>query len=72
MVIPQVQEIDVVTGATSIRDYTDAEIAQAKEAVLNEEILKQAKADAINKKMAAEAKLTALGLTIDDLRALGL
>jgi hypothetical protein len=36
------------------------------------EIVKQAEAEAAAKKAAAEAKLAALGLTADDLKALGL
>ena len=37
-----------------------------------EEMKKQEKAEAVAKKAAAEAKLAALGLTADDLKALGL
>jgi hypothetical protein len=51
---------------------TPEELAQHQKDLANaeaEQIKKQEKADA---KAAAEAKLTALGLTADDLKALGL
>jgi hypothetical protein len=54
------------------RDMTSEELAQHQKDLANaeaEQIKKQEKADA---KAAAEAKLTALGLTADDLKALGL
>ena len=49
---------------------TQAEIDNAIESIKKEEA--QAEADKIAKKAAAEAKLAALGLTADDLKALGL
>lgn len=49
---------------------TQAEIDAAIEAVEQEEA--QAQAEATAKKAAAEAKFAALGLTADDLKALGL
>jgi hypothetical protein len=49
---------------------TQAEVDAAIEAIKQEEI--QAEAEAAAKKAAAEAKLAALGLTADDLKALGL
>ena len=49
---------------------TQAEVDAAIEAVKQEET--QAEAEAAAKKAAAEAKLAALGLTADDLKALGL
>ena len=49
---------------------TEAEIDAAIEQVKAEEA--QAELDKAAKKAAAEAKLTALGLTADDLKALGL
>jgi FMN-dependent NADH-azoreductase len=54
------------------RDMTSEELTQHEKDLANakaEQIKKQEKADA---KAAAEAKLTALGLTADDLKALGL
>lgn len=49
---------------------TQAEVDVTIEAIKQEEI--QAEAEAAAKKAAAEAKLAALGLTADDLKALGL
>ncbi len=49
---------------------TQAEVDAAIEAIKQEEV--QAEAEAAAKKAAAEAKLAALGLTADDLKALGL
>jgi len=64
--------VNVATGEESWRDYTDAEIAEVKkfEAEIAQKQILRAEADA--KKATAEAKLTALGLTTDDLKALGL
>ena len=64
--------VNVLTGEETWRDYTDAEIAEVEKAqaeIAQKQILR-AEADA--KKSAAEAKLAALGLTTDDLKALGL
>ena len=72
MTKPQVQTINAVTGKITVRDYTDAELAEAEQAILEQKLLDQAKIDALAKKAAAEAKLVALGLDLDDLRALGL
>lgn len=67
-------ETDYTTNPPTIteRDFTEAELAQQAKDLENEQLRKaelQAKAEA---KAAAEAKLEALGLTADDLRALGL
>jgi hypothetical protein len=69
-----VTETDYTTNPPTIteRDFTQAELAQQAKDVENEELRKaelEAKAEA---KAAAEAKLKALGLTTDDLKALGL
>ena len=69
---PQIKEYNCQTGIETIRDATAAEIAQielnaASDAARQTEA--EAKAQA---KAAAEGKLAALGLTTDDLRALGL
>jgi len=66
---------DVVTGETTTRELTADELAwRAKEhestLPTQEQLEIQAAAQAA--KAAAEAKLEALGLTTDDLRALGL
>ncbi len=60
------------TGEIIGRDMTPEELAQHQKDLANaqaEQIKKQEKAAA---KIAAEAKLAALGLTPDDLKALGL
>jgi hypothetical protein len=60
------------TNEVIVREMTDKELEQrekdAAEAVIEAERKENAKAA----RAAAEAKLTALGLTLDDLRALGL
>jgi hypothetical protein len=66
---------DVVTGETTTRELTADELAwRAKE---HESTLPTAEqlaiqADALAAKETAQAKLAALGLTADDLKALGL
>jgi len=68
----QVKIVNTETGEEIIRDATDAEIAQME---LDNANAKAAKAETEAKaqaKAAAEGKLAALGLTTDDLRALGL
>lgn len=60
------------TGEIIERDMTPEELAQHQKDLANaeaEQIKKQEKAEA---KIAAEAKLAALGFTADDLKALGL
>lgn len=54
------------------RPMTDDEIAELKELQTNAAIQLKAKEDAEAAKAAAKAKLEALGLTMDDLKALGL
>jgi hypothetical protein len=54
------------------RPMTDAEIAELKELQANAAIQLKAKQDAEAAKETAKSKLEALGLTIDDLKALGL
>jgi hypothetical protein len=67
---------DATTGETIEREMTDAE--QAERNAFLAEVEAQAKAEAAAKKKAdaakeaAQAKLAALGLTTDDLKALGL
>ena len=64
--------IDAITGEESWRDYTAEEIAQVEafNAELQKERLKVDAAEAA--KATAQEKLAALGLTADDLKALGL
>ena len=72
MTKPQVQEIDALTGEITVRDYTVAELAEVEKSIEQEEVVKASKAEVVAKRAAAEAKLAALGLTADDLKALGL
>lgn len=66
-------EYNAITGETIEIQLTAQEVEQrlAEEAQAQAEALATAEAKA-NAKAAAEAKLEALGLTSDDLRALGL
>ena len=72
MSTPQVKEVNAETGEEVLRDMNAAELAQLAKEVAEREALEQAQAEAQAKKAAAEAKLAALGLTADDLKALGL
>jgi len=63
---------DVITGEEVTRDYTPDELAESEVAFLETE-QREAEAEAkAQAKATAEGKLAALGLTTDDLRALGL
>jgi hypothetical protein len=64
--------VDSITGEETWRDYTAEEIAEVElaQAEAAEEAAKLN--EAAGAKAAAEAKLEALGLTSDDLKALGL
>lgn len=66
--------LDIVTGEESFieREATSSELAEIAEAKTKAEEIAQLEAEAATKRMAAEAKLAALGLTTDDLKALGL
>jgi hypothetical protein len=67
-----VNEVWADTGVVVERDYTPQELAQ-READAKEYAETKAKEDADKAaKEAAQAKLVALGLTADDLKALGL
>lgn len=65
----KIQDINVSTGEEIVRDATDEELAQYN-LDLNE--LTEAEKNAKTAKDAAQAKLADLGLTKDDLKALGL
>jgi len=69
-------EVNCETGEVIERELTDNEIAQRKIDAENEiaetKAIAEAAAKAEADKVAAEAKLAALGLTADDLKALGL
>jgi hypothetical protein len=62
-------EYDALTGITQVIALTEAEILQLEKDA-KAEADKNAKAEA--DKASAQAKLAALGLTADDLKALGL
>ena len=68
----QVKIVNTATGEEIARDANAEELAQMEKdaATWAAELLAKAEAEA--KKAAAEAKLAALGLTSDDLKALGL
>jgi hypothetical protein len=68
----KVCEIDLATGKEIVREMNAAEliVMEADKALKAQEMLELDVLSAA--KTAAEAKLTALGLTADDLKALGL
>jgi len=69
---PQVKIVNAESGEEIIRDANAKELAQMEIDAANDDATK-AKADAkAEAKATAKSKLAALGLTIDDLRALGL
>lgn len=72
MTKPQVKEHNAETGEEIVREMTDAELAEYEAfQAASEQAFKDAKA-AEKAKEVAQAKLAALGLTADDLKALGL
>lgn len=60
------------TGEIIERDMTADELAQWEADKAEAQQIQEAKAQALSKKTAAEAKLAGLGLDTDDLKALGL
>lgn len=69
---PQVKEHNAETGEEIVRDMTDVELAEYEAfQAAAEQAVEDAKA-AEKAKETAQAKLAALGLTVDDLKALGL
>jgi hypothetical protein len=68
----QVKIVDATTGEEIVRDANADELAQMQaDKLLNDE-LNKAQEDATAAKTDAQAKLAALGLTTEDLKALGL
>ncbi len=67
-----IQEYNCETGIETIRDATDVEIAQIAKDKAEADARKAEAATKATAKAVAEGKLAALGLTTDDLRALGL
>ena len=69
---PHIRIHNIETNEIIDREMNDTEFAQWKIDQANVATEAQTKAEAAAKKAAAEAKLAALGLTSDDLKALGL
>ena len=69
---PTVTNHNLETNEIETREMNDAEFAQWQTDKTDFEAKKQAENAAIQAKAAAEAKLQALGITADDLKALGL
>ncbi len=59
--------IDLQTGERTERDFSDKEVLNGEKSVKEFQAMQLAKAEA---RSAAEAKLLALGLTTEDLKAL--
>lgn len=72
MSVMKIQEINVETGENIVRDGTPEEIAKWEESRQRKEAVRAELAEAQAKREAALSKLAALGLTTDDLKALGL
>jgi hypothetical protein len=64
--------VDAITGEETFKDYTPAQLAEVETAKIEGEKRREAEAKAEADKAAVQAKLAALGLTADDLKALGL
>jgi hypothetical protein len=72
MTRPTVTIHDVSTDETIVREMNDAEFAEWEQRVSEQKAESAALAAKETAKEAAQAKLAALGLTTDDLKALGL
>jgi transcription elongation GreA/GreB family factor len=72
MTKPTTKVINTQTGEEIEREMNDAEYAQHLKDTAEEQERKDAQAKVEADKAAAQAKLAALGLTADDLKALGL
>lgn len=72
----KISETFAETNETIVRDMTEEELLQRQKDIEEQAQLKakeeKVAAEAAAKKATAEAKLAALGLTADDLKALGL
>ena len=69
---PMIKSHNATTGEVIEREMNDDEFAQLEIDIANEQT-RQAEAEAkATTKAAAQAKLAALGLTVEDLQALGL
>jgi hypothetical protein len=72
MTKPTIRIFDLETQEVIDRQMTDAEYEAYKAQKAFDDAAAEAELEKANKKAAAEAKLAALGLTADDLKALGL
>jgi len=68
----KVTQVNCETGEVVLRDMTQTEIEQREKDYANAEIRKAEIAAKVQAKETAQAKLAALGLTLEDLQALGL
>lgn len=69
---PEIKIVNVQTGEEIVREMNDEEFANYEIDVANGKLKEEAQAKAAAEKAAAEAKLAKLGLTADDLKAIGL
>ena len=72
MTKPMVRIHDTATDEVIDREMTDAEYAEYQAAEARDAAMNEAIAQAKQVKEAAQAKLEALGLTAEDLKALGI
>jgi len=72
MTTPQIKIVNAETGEEIIRDMNETELLQWEADKAEADQKAALKAEAIAAKEAAQAKLATLGLTTDDLKALGL
>lgn len=64
--------VDAITGEETLKPYTAEQIAEFDAAKIEAQKRVEAQDEVNANKEAAQAKLAALGLTTDDLKALGL
>lgn len=69
---PEIKIVNCETGEEIVREMNDEEFANYEIDVANGRAKEEAIARAEADKVAAQAKLAALGLTADDLKVLGL
>lgn len=69
---PEIKIVNVQTGEEIVREMNDEEFANYQSDVARGKAKEEAQAQAEADKVAAQAKLAGLGLTTDDLKALGL
>ena len=69
---PKIKEVNCTTHEEIVREMNDEEFANYESDLIRYEAKIKAQAETEAAKTAAEAKLATLGLTTDDLKALGL